>query len=75
MPPPVALSVTEVFVQVSWVAELLIPTIGAVVFWEMFKLEVAEQPEAFVTVNVYIPGFITVKLALVPTTLDPLLQE
>jgi hypothetical protein len=52
VPPPVAVKVAEVVAQVSCVAEVLIPTTGGVMSWEMFKLDVSEQPAVFVTVTV-----------------------
>ncbi len=39
------------------------------------ELAVAVQPLAPVTVTVYVPGLVTVKLEPVPTTVVPLLQE
>ena len=66
VPPPLAVSVIDVVVQVRSVVGDVIDAVGTVVFWLMVILSVSVQPLAAVTVTVYVPGAVTVAVALVP---------
>jgi hypothetical protein len=77
-PPPDAVSAILVVVQVSTagLGTLEIAAAGAVIFCVITTALVAVQPfVADVTVTVYVPGVVTVKFAVVPTTEVPLDQE
>ena len=54
---------------------LVIPAVGAVMFWVMAWVVVAVQPLAAVTVTRYVAGDVTDNDALVPTVVDPSDQE
>ncbi len=65
-----------VHVKTAVFGTALIAANGAVVFWVIITVLVAVQPlMAEVTVTVYVPGVVTVKLALVLTTAVPLDHE
>ena len=67
----------EVVAQVNTVTAVLlvIPAVGAVVFWVIVTALVAVQPLLPVTVTVYVPVAVAVKSAIVLTTVLPSLQE
>ena len=73
VPPPVAVMLIDVVVQVnSVVVGGVMPAVGAVRFCVIVMLSVSVQPLAEVTVTVYVPGAVTVALALVPNPLSQL---
>jgi hypothetical protein len=77
-PPPVAVKAILVVVQVNTagLGALEIAAVGAVIFCVITTALVAVQPfVADVTVTVYVPGVVTVKFAVVLTTVVPLDQE
>ena len=53
----------------------VIATIGTLIFCVMICDAVAAQPLADVTVTVYVPGLVTLSVALVPTTAVPFDHE
>ena len=66
----------ELFVvENSMDAGKVIAEFGLAIFWVMVILAFAEFPLPLVTVTVYVPGVVTCKIALVPITFVPSLQE
>lgn len=67
----------EVVAQVNTVTAVLLvmPAVGAVVFWVIVTALVVVQPLLPVTVTVYVPAAVADKSAIVLTTVLPLLQE
>jgi hypothetical protein len=76
VPPPVAVKLIDVVVQVSTVvAGAVIAAVGAVMFCVIVIDSVSVHPFAEVTVTVYVPAAVTFKVAELPTVVDPLLHE
>ncbi len=76
MPPPVAVKLIPVAVQVrTVVVGAVIAATGAVLFCVIVMDSVSVQPFAEVTVTVYVAGELTLNVAFVPTAVVPLLQE
>jgi hypothetical protein len=71
VPPPDATSVILVVVQLRTVLLAFILGVGAEKLSVMVILVVASQPFVPVTVKVYVFAAETLKVAFVPTTLDP----
>ncbi len=71
MPPPLAVNVALVVLQLSVADEGLMEADGGVVLWLTDALAVAVHPFAPVTVTVYVLALVTV----MPAVVAPVLQE
>ena len=71
--PPVAVTLIDVVEHVNTVEAVLlvIPAVGAVIFWVTVMLAVEVHPFDPVTVTVYVPGVEMLNAAFVPTTVVP----
>ncbi len=72
-----AVTLIAVVLQVRTVEPVLLvmPAVGAVVFWVMTIASVSVQPFAEVTVTVYVAGAVIDKAASVPATEVPSCHE
>jgi hypothetical protein len=69
VPPPLAVLVTMVVVQVKFVLPVML-AVGGVMLCVTLVVAVAVQPFEPVTVTVYVPGKLIVAVAFVPKPFD-----